>query len=158
MVELILFFQIDRGKTASAARNWAKSALQTDATNFAFASLSILLLWPSYNFTASPRCYYSTLHWSSFFCIASKCWFGKAKERSGAVENSPPKIGWLKFKNLTSMHDVLLYFKIWYLILSVFYNNQLSRIYREVPKKSPNPYNIFLLYSVLLLLCFLSII
>ena len=40
-----LFFQIDLGKTASAARNWINSApSQTDAKTFAFASLSILLL------------------------------------------------------------------------------------------------------------------
>ena len=45
MVEFILFFHIDWGKTASVARNWTKSAPQTDATTFAFASLSILLLW-----------------------------------------------------------------------------------------------------------------
>ena len=43
--EFILFLQIGRGKTDSAARNWIKSAPQTDATTFAFASLSILLLW-----------------------------------------------------------------------------------------------------------------
>ena len=40
------FFQIDRDKTASAARNWTNTAPPTDATTFAFASLSILLLWP----------------------------------------------------------------------------------------------------------------
>ena len=38
------FFQTDRGKTASAARNCSKSALQTDKTTFTFASLFILLL------------------------------------------------------------------------------------------------------------------
>ena len=45
-VELILFFQIDQGKTASAARNWTNSVVpQTDATTFALSSNSILLLW-----------------------------------------------------------------------------------------------------------------
>ena len=45
--ELNLFFQIVWGKTAGAAKNWINSAPQTDATTFAFASLSILLLCPS---------------------------------------------------------------------------------------------------------------
>ena len=44
-VELNSFFQIDRGKTAGAARNWIKSTPQTDATTFALPSVSILLLW-----------------------------------------------------------------------------------------------------------------
>ena len=44
-VELLLFFKIDRGKIASAARNWINSVPQTDATTFAIASVSILLLW-----------------------------------------------------------------------------------------------------------------
>ena len=44
-VEFIIIFQMDRGKTASAARNWTKSAPQTEATTFVFAILSILLLW-----------------------------------------------------------------------------------------------------------------
>ena len=39
-----LFFQIDRGKTALAARNWINFAPQTDATTFAFASVSLLIL------------------------------------------------------------------------------------------------------------------
>ena len=39
------FLSIDRGKTAIAARNWINFAPQTDATTFAFASVSILLLW-----------------------------------------------------------------------------------------------------------------
>ena len=39
------FSQIDRGKTGCAARQWINSAAQTDATTFAFASLSILILW-----------------------------------------------------------------------------------------------------------------
>ena len=43
-VEFLLFFQIDRGKTASAARNWANFAPQTDAATFALSSNSILLL------------------------------------------------------------------------------------------------------------------
>ena len=43
--EFNLFFQIDWGKTASAARSWMNSVPQTDATTFAFASLSILLPW-----------------------------------------------------------------------------------------------------------------
>ena len=43
-VDCILFFQIDRGKTASAARNLIYVAPQIDATTFAFASVSILLL------------------------------------------------------------------------------------------------------------------
>ena len=43
-VEFILFFQIERGKTASEVRNLINFALQTDATTFAFASVSILLL------------------------------------------------------------------------------------------------------------------
>ena len=42
--EFNLFFQIDQGKTASAARNLINSGPQTDATTFAFASVSILLL------------------------------------------------------------------------------------------------------------------
>ena len=37
--EFIIFFQIDRGKIASAASNWLKSAPQTDTTTLAFASL-----------------------------------------------------------------------------------------------------------------------
>ena len=44
-VEFILFLQIDRGKTVSAARNWTNFAPQADATTLAFASVSILLLW-----------------------------------------------------------------------------------------------------------------
>ena len=44
-VELILFFQIDRGKIASMARKGINSVPQTDATIFSFASVSILLLW-----------------------------------------------------------------------------------------------------------------
>ena len=44
-VEFILFFQIDWGKTPSAARNWTNFVPQTDATTFAFSSNSILLLW-----------------------------------------------------------------------------------------------------------------
>ena len=44
-VEFNRFFQIERGKTASAARNWTNFAPITDVTTFAFASLSILLLW-----------------------------------------------------------------------------------------------------------------
>ena len=43
-VECILFFQMDHGKKASAARNWTNFASQTDATIFVFASVSILLL------------------------------------------------------------------------------------------------------------------
>ena len=43
-VEFNRFFQIDRDKTASAARNLTNFAPQTDATTFAFASVSILLL------------------------------------------------------------------------------------------------------------------
>ena len=43
--EFNLFFKIDRGKIASAARNWINSVPQTDATTFAIASVSILLLW-----------------------------------------------------------------------------------------------------------------
>ena len=38
------FFQINRGKTASVARNWINVVPQTDTTTFAFASASILLL------------------------------------------------------------------------------------------------------------------
>ena len=45
MVKFILFFQIDRGKTASAARNWTNFATQTDATICALSSNYILLLW-----------------------------------------------------------------------------------------------------------------
>ena len=44
-VEFILFSQINRGKTASAARNWSNSVPQTDATTFALSSNSIILLW-----------------------------------------------------------------------------------------------------------------
>ena len=40
-VKFFLFFQIDRGKTANAARNWTHSAPQTDATTFALSSNSI---------------------------------------------------------------------------------------------------------------------
>ena len=47
-VELNRFFQIDRGKTASAAKNWTNSAPQTDATSFTLPSVSILLLCPNY--------------------------------------------------------------------------------------------------------------
>ena len=69
-VEFSLFFQIDRGKTASAARNWINSAPQTEATTFAFASVSILLLcmhvgdsiyplltdcYPPQTYSCSPR-------------------------------------------------------------------------------------------------------
>ena len=43
-VDLDLFFQIYLGKTASAAINLTNSAIQTDATTFAFSSNSILLL------------------------------------------------------------------------------------------------------------------
>ena len=45
--ELIIFFQIDREKTASAVRNYINSPpkKKADATTFVFASLSILLLW-----------------------------------------------------------------------------------------------------------------
>ena len=39
------FFQIDRGKTDSAAKNLTNSVPQIDETTFAFASLTILLLW-----------------------------------------------------------------------------------------------------------------
>ena len=39
------FFQIDRGKTASAARKRTNVAPQTDATAFFLASVPILLLW-----------------------------------------------------------------------------------------------------------------
>ena len=38
------FLQINRGKTASAARNWTNFVPQTDATTFALSSNSILLL------------------------------------------------------------------------------------------------------------------
>ena len=38
------FFQINWGKTASAARNWTNSAPKTDAKTFALPSVSILLL------------------------------------------------------------------------------------------------------------------
>ena len=41
----ILFFQIDWGKTASAARNWTNFAPQTETATFALSSYSILLLW-----------------------------------------------------------------------------------------------------------------
>ena len=43
-VEYILFFQIDWGKTASAARNWTNFSPQTDVTTFDSSSNSILLL------------------------------------------------------------------------------------------------------------------
>ena len=43
-VEFNHFFQINRGKTASAARDGTNSVPQPDATTFAFASLSILLI------------------------------------------------------------------------------------------------------------------
>ena len=43
--ELNRFFQLDRGKTASAAKNWTNVVPQTDATTFALPSVSILLLW-----------------------------------------------------------------------------------------------------------------
>ena len=43
-VYFVLFFQIVLGKTASAARNYLNFAPQTDATTFAFAYFSILLL------------------------------------------------------------------------------------------------------------------
>ena len=39
--EFYLFFRIDRGKTAGAARNWKKSAPKTDATTFPFVTESI---------------------------------------------------------------------------------------------------------------------
>ena len=39
-VEFVLFFQIDRGKTDSAARNWTNFAPQTDATTFTLLSPS----------------------------------------------------------------------------------------------------------------------
>ena len=42
-VEFILFYQINRGKTASAARNGTNFAPQTDATTFALSTNSILL-------------------------------------------------------------------------------------------------------------------
>ena len=42
MVQIILFFQNDRGKMACAARNLPP---QTDATTFALASVQFLLLW-----------------------------------------------------------------------------------------------------------------
>ena len=41
-IETMDKFQIDRGKTASAARNWTNFALQADATTFALPSVSIL--------------------------------------------------------------------------------------------------------------------
>ena len=41
-IQRVYLEKIDRGKTASAARNFAT---QTDATEFAFASVSILLPW-----------------------------------------------------------------------------------------------------------------
>ena len=44
-VEFNRFLQIDRGKKYSTAMNWTNSATQTNAKTFAFASLSILLLW-----------------------------------------------------------------------------------------------------------------
>ena len=44
-VEFNRFFQNDRNKTASAARNLTNFAPQTDATTFALPSVSILLLW-----------------------------------------------------------------------------------------------------------------
>ena len=43
-VEFNRFFQIDRNKTASAARNWTNFPPQTDATIFALPYVSILLL------------------------------------------------------------------------------------------------------------------
>ena len=39
------FFQTDRGKTASAVRNWTKSVPKQTRRPLPFASLSILLLW-----------------------------------------------------------------------------------------------------------------
>ena len=44
-VEFNGFFQIDQGKTSSAARNWTNFATQADAFAIVFASLSIILLW-----------------------------------------------------------------------------------------------------------------
>ena len=43
--ELNVIFQINRGKTFSAARNWINFVPQREVTTFAFASVSILLLW-----------------------------------------------------------------------------------------------------------------
>ena len=43
--ECNLFFHIDQGKIAGAARNWINFAPKTDATTFSVASVSILLLW-----------------------------------------------------------------------------------------------------------------
>ena len=40
-VEFILFFQMDRGKTASAAMNWTNCAPQTEAMTFALSSTVI---------------------------------------------------------------------------------------------------------------------
>ena len=47
--EFNLFFQIDQGKTASAARNLINSVPQTAATTFAFA------LSPSFNGKYIPK-------------------------------------------------------------------------------------------------------
>ena len=74
-VQFILFFQTDGGKTASAARNWRNVVPQTDATTFAFAYVSILLIAMlrrnrKYFVQHIAKC---CLHFYCRFCIFDHC-------------------------------------------------------------------------------------